>query len=600
MINLVLKKSDKVNSYSGNSAFIDFPYNANLINEIKGYPTIKRYWHSQTKQWEIDVDYVPQFIKFAGTYKISIIGRNEPHSNRLQFKKNKIEENGFGFNIDSDFELLKFLKEDCHLTSNLYKHQLDAVRNYLKADGNGSVYIGDEAGLGKSLSATMIALAEQKLKGFPTTLIICCVNDLKWNFYRDILKHTNLYPANVQILGMHYKTSGSRRFEDIIIGDSKEKLEHLDMLVKSTKFLITNIESLRNKDIVNGLNKLCKKGIIGQVIVDEAHKIANPQAQQTQGLLKLDPAQRIPMSGTPNNTPLGLWAPLYWMGVESNGFGAFKRHYCYLGHHREVIGYKNMDQLQEMLSSVMIRRKKEDVLDLPEKNFYIDYVEMDSLQNKLYAFARDSVLANLDEIIGSNNPLVKMLKMRQATGNTWSLAEDLETDIFNNVRCAKLERLKDIIEERTDNGAKCIVFSNWVEVTSKLKTELAKYNPVVIDGTIKPKDKREAEIKFQNDENCKVLIGTIKSMGTGLNLTAASCAVFMDEPFTWIDFSQATDRLHRIGTSGSIDIISLITKDTIDEKIHDIISTKKDVSDYVVDGEKPDKGKIVRFLLGLD
>ena len=88
-------------------------------------------------------------------------------------------------------------------------------------------------------------------------------------------------------------------------------------------------------------------------------------------------------------------------------------------------------------------------------------------------------------------------------------------------------------------------------------------------------------------------------MGTGLNLTAANCVIFMDEPWTYSNFSQAIDRAHRIGTKGQIDIISLITKNTIDERIHNLILSKKNISDLVVDGNKKNKESIIKYLLGL-
>ena len=115
----------------------------------------------------------------------------------------------------------------------------------------------------------------------------------------------------------------------------------------------------------------------------------------------------------------------------------------------------------------------------------------------------------------------------------------------------------------------------------------------------KKKEKQIAEEEFQTNPDCKVLIGTIGSMGTGLNLTAANCVIFMDEPWTYSNFSQAIDRAHRIGTKGQIDIISLITKNTIDERIHNLILSKKNISDLVVDGNKKNKESIIKYLLGL-
>ena len=308
------------------------------------------------------------------------------------------------------------------------------------------------------------------------------------------------------------------------------------------------------------------------------------------------------MTGTPMmNTPLDLWPYLSWMGIEDNNFYAFKRHYCNFGgfKNKEVKGYKNLDQLQNMLDGCMLRRLKSEILDLPEKNIYEEYVEMDSLQETLYTYVRESTLLEMESMLTSANPLVQMIRMRQATGNTWTLENTLNIPQFNSVRCAKLERLKDIVKERTDNGQKIIIFTNWVQVALKLKEELKEYNVQMIHGEVKTKEKQIAEEEFQTNPDCKVLIGTIGSMGTGLNLTAANCVVFMDEPWTYSNFSQAIDRAHRIGTKGQIDIISLITKNTIDERIHNLILSKKNISDLIVDGSKKNKESIIKYLLGL-
>ena len=287
--------------------------------------------------------------------------------------------------------------------------------------------------------------------------------------------------------------------------------------------------------------------------------------------------------------------------IEDNNFYAFKKHYCKFGgfKNKQVMGYKNLDQLQNMLDECMIRRLKSEILDLPEKNIYEEYVEMDQLQETLYTYVRESTLLEMESMLTSANPLVQMIRMRQATGNTWTLENSLNIPQFTSVRCAKLERLKDIVKERTDNGQKIIVFTNWVQVALKLKEELKEYNPQMIHGEVKTREKQIAEEEFQTNPDCKVLIGTIGSMGTGLNLTAANCVIFMDEPWTYSNFSQAIDRAHRIGTKGQIDIISLITKNTIDERIHNLILSKKNISDLVVDGNKKNKESIIKYLLGL-
>ena len=145
-------------------------------------------------------------------------------------------------------------------------------------------------------------------------------------------------------------------------------LENLDKITEY--FLITNVESLRDNAIQAKLAELCKSGEISMVAIDEIHKCKNPSSQQGKGILKLQPQCRIAMTGTPlMNTPLDLYIVLKWLGYERHPFYAFKKHYCVMGGFGgyEIVGYRNLGELQEQLNDIMLRRRKEDVLDLPEK-----------------------------------------------------------------------------------------------------------------------------------------------------------------------------------------------------------------------------------------
>ena len=101
-----------------------------------------------------------------------------------------------------------------------------------------------------------------------------------------------------------------------------------------------------------------------------------------------------------------------------------------------------------------------------------------------------------------------------------------------------------------------------------------------------------------NDKNCKVIIGTIGALGTGLTLTAAHTIIFVDEPWNKALFDQAVDRAHRIGTTGNVTIYSIMCKDTIDERIHELIYKKGVISDALIDGKVgPNKTEIFNYLL---
>ena len=174
MININIKKSVKVTGYDaiGLSAFIDFPYNGNIVQHIKTYPSNKRNYNPNTKQWELDPDFVPDFIEFLntsiGSPEITITGRNEYCFDKTKskaIKGNLIKVQGvknnkrLPFNIQSDDEIQNFL-HTLGITSKLFKHQIDAVRYSIEHD---NMFVGDEAGAGKSLESIAISLMRSYL-----------------------------------------------------------------------------------------------------------------------------------------------------------------------------------------------------------------------------------------------------------------------------------------------------------------------------------------------------------------------------------------------------------------------------------------------------
>ncbi|NLA63645.1 MAG: ATP-dependent helicase, partial [Bacteroidales bacterium] len=183
-----------------------------------------------------------------------------------------------------------------------------------------------------------------------------------------------------------------------------------------------------------------------------------------------------------------------------------------------------MSRLRAQINNVMLRRRKDDVLDLPEKIYSTEYVEMSKKQSNIYAEILRELRENIDKIKLSPNPLVQMIRLRQATGYTGILSTKVKES-------AKLERLEEMIEDVVDSGEKCLVFSNWTDITDECEKRLKKYNPAVITGKTKDREKQVQEDKFKQEDDCKVLIGTTGAMGTGLTFTNATRVFFVDEPW---------------------------------------------------------------------
>ena len=255
------------------------------------------------------------------------------------------------------------------------------------------------------------------------------------------------------------------------------------------------------------------------------------------------------------------------------------------------MGYQHIDELRKLLNEMMLRRLKADVLDLPEKLYVNEYVEMDKEQERIYNEILDDVRLNVDKIASSPNPLSQLIRLRQATGYTVILSSDIQVS-------AKLDRMEDLVEEAVANDKKVLVFSNWTDITDEVLNRLKRFNPATITGKVKDSDLTLQKEKFQTDDTCKVIVGTTPKMGTGYTLTAGTIVIFMDEPWTDGDKEQAIDRTHRIGTVENVTIYTLLTKNTIDERVNEIVKTKRDLSDDIIDNMSvKERAELLNYLL---
>lgn len=560
MINIDIRKHEKL-SNGEYSAFITFSYSADIVNKIRSYPF--RYYNPEMKSWEIPVDNVVDFINSFQNTDIKITGEIS--------QLNKQETN-------TD------IPEGFHFKTKPFSHQEKGLEYGLKYD---RWFLGDEQGLGKTKQIIDIAVARKIKYNYKHCLIVCGVNTLKWNWANEVHTHSD---EECWILGQR-----NQKIRSIVIGSMTDKLNDLTDIDELPYFIITNIESFRNENFVEKIVKLCKNDKINMCAVDEVHKCKNPQSQQTKGFLKCLPKCRIAMTGTPlMNSPMDLYVILKWLGYESHSFYSFKNHYCVMGGYGgyEIVGYKNIDQLTNQIGSIMLRRLKKDVLDLPEKTYVDEYVDMTPKQSDIYKEVQMDIKSHIDEIKFDNNPLSTLIRLRQATGYTGILSSSIKES-------AKLDRLEDLVEEIVANNNKCLVFSNWTQMTDVIKDKLSRYNPAVITGDTKDNERNVQQDKFMHDDSCKVIIGTIGAMGTGLTLTAGSFVIFVDEPWNKALFEQAVDRAHRIGTKNNVTIYSILCKNTIDEKIHDLVYKKGIMSDCIIDGKiVGNKTEILNYLLG--
>ena len=566
----------KPTSLSKLSAFVSFEYESNLVSIIKSMGT--RVYIPDKKTWEIPESAVPMIMSRLHDYEVMLRGemRHETPESHAQLPS------GFVF------------------TTKPYKHQMEGVIYGLEHE---SFLLGDDQGLGKTKEIIDIAMCRKQTDGLKHCLIICGINGNKYNWADEVKIHSR---EDSWILGTRFT---KRPPIKMIEGSTKDKMEDLNNIPHQF-FWITNIETLRGGSfkekqgkrtvmrfpIAEKIQELCDKGIIGMIAFDEAHKAKNPDSQQGKALLSIDcKGPKIPMSGSfVLNNPLDLYLPLRWSGFETHSFYAYKQHYCKMGGFggKEIVGYKNLDELRSMVSKVMLRRVKGDVLDLPPKVHTIEWVDAYPEQKSLYKDVRDQVRDNIDKVKVHPDPLSEMLRLRQVTGYPGILSSTV-------TKSAKMDRMEELVEDEVSVGGKAIIFSNWSEMTNVIRHKLKKYNPAYITGEVGSVQRMEEKDRFQNDPNCKVMIGTIGALGTGFTLTAAQLVIFVDEPWNRGIKDQAEDRAHRIGTRGTVRVVTILTRDTVDEGVYNLVQKKGKMADLLVDGKVDGKNvdNVLSYLL---
>lgn len=452
-----------------------------------------------------------------------------------------------------------------------YQHQIDGIEYGYNRDGGWLLL--DDCGLGKS--AQMIYLAEilKKEQGLEHCFIICGVNGLKFNWISEIERFSNL---SYTMLGQKTSKNGKTSFVTV-----DERIKQLKSGVDEF-FVITNIETLQNKKFADAFNK--SKSKFDMVVLDEAHHCKSPTSLSAKTLLKLKAKRCIALTGTViMNSPEDSFVPLKWTGNTKSTFTQFKRAYNVYGGFGgvQVIGHKNLDILQELLSSCSLRRTKSQVLDLPDKTYQIEYVEMGDQQSKLYNEVSQGIAAELDKL--DHKPTIAEeitinMRLRQVTAFPGALSTEI-------TQSAKIDRLEDLVEEITSQGDKVVVFCTFKSAAEEVCRRLEKHGALLCTGNQADSEINLNKKLFEENGFNKVLVCTWQKMGTGHTLTSANYAIFLDTPWTDADFQQASDRIYRIGQNKKAFIITLITKDTYDERVQQILERKECLSGYLIDSK---------------
>ncbi len=415
------------------------------------------------------------------------------------------------------------------------EHQKASIQKLVE---NKKFILADDMGLGKTTS-TIIASLETKSK----KILIICPATLKINWKREIENYTD---------------------RSVFIAESKNfSTEH--------DFVIINYDILKNfHDIKNKEESQIIKSNFDLVIVDEAHYIKNAQAQRTK--LINDIVKNIErlwlLTGTPmTSRPIDYFNLLSLVDSPvAKNWMAYVIRYC-AGYQFKVgakkvwnvMGSSNLEELRDRTSGTILRRLKEDVLDLPDKIISPVYLrlkskEYENLMGEYYEWYR----SNPEESKSLTVQFTKLTKVRQVIANE------------------KISQTIELAENIIEQGKKVIIFCNFTESLNQIFSHFGK-NAVKIDGSMSKIERQNSVDKFQEDEKIKIFVGNIKAAGVGITLTAAEAVIMNDLSFLPSDHSQAEDRAYRIGQKNNVLVYYPLFENTIEGLIYDILIAKKQV-----------------------
>ena len=423
------------------------------------------------------------------------------------------------------------------------KFQIQGVRFMEEHDGR--ILLGDSMGLGK----TYQSIAWIMLHPEASPVIIVCPSIMKYIWQEELLKHAGLESEVVQGRKPYHPQ------EDIVI-------------------LNYEILSYWVGSILAGKPKL--------LIVDESHYIKNPKAQRTKACKKMAGTPHIlALSGTPMiNRPAELFPILQILRPSTfNSFWNYAFRYCdpkpgWRGRGWDFTGASNLEELHEKLSTVMIRRMKREVLkELPPKRKSVLPVDIDNRRD--YEAASEDFIGWLHEKYSAE-------KAERAAGAIALVRLGTLKRLVTEGKMKSIHQwIKSFLEE---TNQKLVVYAIHRSIIQKLKEKYP--DALIIDGSVGSKKRQQIVEQFQTDPNRRLIINNIKAGGIGITLTASSTVLFVEIGWTPSEHAQAEDRVLRIGQEAeSVNIYYMIGKDTIEERILEIIEKKQNICDTVLDGK---------------
>ncbi len=489
-------------------------------------------------------------------YHMSVI--DELYENR--------DEKELSFELDEKYERLKEFKNipetlpPVHLQSTLRPYQTSGFQwlNYLNDVGWGGI-LADDMGLGKTIQALSMLYHYKKVNKSLKAIVVCPTT-LIYNWKNEVQKFTPELDWHI-----HHGSVRSR---------SIEELKKHDIVITTYGTLRSDIQVLLKIDF-------------DYVILDESQAIKNPASKVTRAACLLNAKNRLCMSGTPlQNNTFDIFAQMNFLNPGLLGNMEFFRNE--FATPIDKFGEQEQkDHLRKLLFPFILRRTKEQVAkDLPDKTETILFCEMEKEQRKVYEAYRNSfrekILGTIDQQgIGRSQLTILqgLMKLRQICDSPAILNEEEKYPNYS----IKLDELAREIEENIGDH-KALIFSQFLGMLALIKKKLIKDNIPFeyFDGSTSATDREKAIQNFQNNDECRVFLISLKAGGVGLNLTAADYVYIVDPWWNPAVEQQAIDRTHRIGQTKNIFAYRMICVDTIEDKILQLQERKKKLASELI------------------
>ena len=462
-----------------------------------------------------------------------------------------------------------------------YAHQLTALEKSWNKE-NFAYFMEMGTGKTKVLIDNMSMLYDKgKIDG---ALIVAPKGVVKTWYEQELPTHLPNHIDNTTVL-----------WQSNITKAQQEKLNSLLENEMLLHVLVMNVEALSTEKCVNFARKFINSHKT-LMAIDESTTIKTPTARRTKNIIMLGKQAKYKriMTGSPiTKNPLDLYPQCEFLDpwlLDFASYYAFRNRYAEMktmhirGRSIQVVDrFQNLAELSEKVKDFSYRVLKEDCLDLPPKNFIKRHITLTPEQQKVYKQMKDSALAILNGKVSTTmTVLTQLMRLHQITCGHFTADDGSEQEVKSN----RMNELMSILEE---TEGKAIIWANYQkDIKGIIEEIIKKYGPgSVVDyyGLTPQEDRQDHIRKFQNDPECRFLIGTPQTGGYGITLTQANTVIYYSNGYDLEKRLQSEDRAHRIGQKKTVTYIDLICEDTVDEKIVKALRDKINIASEVMGEE---------------